>query len=73
MKNALCASILALSLSFAACTDMTKTQQGALSGGALGAAAGAGISAIAGGDAGVGALVGGGLGVLAGGIVGHNK
>jgi len=57
----------------AGCTNMNKTQQGLLSGTALGAAAGAGISALAGGSGTIGALVGGGIGALAGGLYGHNN
>ena len=67
---ALCAS---LTLGPLACTHMNKTQQGAVSGGAIGALAGAGISAIAGGSGTMGALIGGGLGALAGGIYGHDQ
>lgn len=55
------------------CTNMNRTQQGALSGAAGGALLGAGISAIAGGSGSVGALVGGGLGAIAGGLYGHEK
>ena len=56
-----------------ACTNMTKTQQGGLSGAAVGAGAGAGIGALAGGNWAVGAAVGGALGGLAGGLYGHSK
>lgn len=56
-----------------ACTNLSKTQQGTLSGAAGGALLGAGISAVAGGSGTIGALVGGGLGALAGGIYGHSK
>lgn len=55
------------------CTNMNRTQQGALSGGAGGALLGAGINVITGGSATIGALVGGGLGALAGGIYGHQQ
>ena len=55
------------------CTNMNRTQQGALSGAAGGALLGAGISAIADGSGTTGALIGGGLGALAGGLYGHNK
>jgi osmotically inducible lipoprotein OsmB len=56
------------------CTGMTPTQQSTLSGGAIGAAGGAGIAAIAGGNPAVGAVVGGGLGALTGYMIGeHNK
>lgn len=67
---ALSASLL---LGAAGCTNMNKTQQGAFSGGAVGALAGAGISAIAGGSGTLGALIGGGIGAVAGGIYGHEK
>lgn len=64
---------LVLALGGAGCTNLNRTQSGALSGGAIGALGGAGLSAIAGGNAGVGALIGGGLGALAGGVYGHNQ
>lgn len=74
MNKKIIMGLLALSLvSGFGCTNMNKTQQGTLSGAALGAAAGAGIAAIAGGYAGWGALAGAGVGALAGGIIGHNK
>ena len=58
--------------SFGGCTNMSRTQQGALSGGLIGAIAGAGISVITGGSVGTGALIGGGVGALAGGLYGHS-
>lgn len=73
MKRAFIATLLVMCLGFSACTQMTKTQQGALSGGAIGAGAGLGISALTGGSLGVGALVGGGLGAVAGGLYGNQK
>lgn len=60
-------------LSVSACTNMSRTQQGALSGGAIGAGAGLGISALTGGSLGAGALIGGALGGVAGGIYGNQK
>lgn len=51
------------------CTNMTKEQQGTMSGAGVGALAGAGIAAIAGGDGWTGAAVG----AVAGGIVGNIK
>ncbi|WP_312995036.1 hypothetical protein, partial [Achromobacter animicus] len=48
--------------SLAACTNMTKEQQGTVTGGLMGAAAGAGIAAIAGGSAWTGAAIGGAAG-----------
>lgn len=75
MKRALLIGTLAFALAAGGmgCTNMNKTQQGTLSGAALGAAAGAGIAAIAGGYAGWGALAGAGVGALAGGIIGHQR
>ena len=73
MKTKFAAGILALTLAVGGtgCTNLSKTEQGALSGAALGTVAGAGIAAIAGGYAGWGALVGAGAGALAGGILGN--
>lgn len=69
------ATVLCTSLALGAtgCTQMTRTQQGTLSGAGIGALAGAGISAISGGSGTMGALIGGGLGALAGGIYGHER
>lgn len=60
-------AIAAISLPVAACSDMTPTQQRALTGTAGGAAGGALIGAIAG-NAGMGAAIGAGAG-LAGGLL----
>lgn len=73
MKRMLLTSLLVVCLGFSACTNMSKTQQGALSGGAIGAGAGLGISALTGGSLGMGALIGGGLGAVAGGLYGNQK
>ncbi len=74
MKKIALISILALALaSGVGCTNMSKTSQGALSGAALGGAAGAGIAAISGGYAGWGALAGAGIGAIAGGLVGNQQ
>ena len=73
MQQIVITMLLVLCLGFSACTQMTKTQQGALSGGAIGAGAGLGISALTGGSLGVGALIGGGLGAVAGGLYGNQK
>ena len=53
----------------AGCTDMTRTQQGTLSGAAIGAAGGAGIAALSGGSGWTGAAIG----AVAGGIAGNMK
>lgn len=72
MRKVFALCLLALFLAGGAgCTNMNRTQQGTISGAALGALGGAGIAAISGGAAGWGALTGAGLGALAGGIVGH--
>ena len=67
--------ILAMALMFnlGACTNMTKTQQGAVSGAVLGVLTGGAVSIIAGGSGTVGALIGGAAGALAGGIIGHQQ
>ena len=62
--------LLALALgSSVACTSMSKEEQGTYSGAAIGAAAGAGIAAIAGGSGWTGAAIG----AVAGGVVGNIK
>jgi osmotically inducible lipoprotein OsmB len=58
------ALFVAATLSLAACGDTPGER--ALTGGALGAGAGAGVAAISGGHVGTGALVGGGIGALGG-------
>ena len=67
MRNYLIPFGIAAVLTVGGCTNMSATQQGTVSGGLIGAAGGAGIAAIAGGDAGVGAAVG----ALAGGAIGY--
>jgi uncharacterized membrane protein len=59
---------LALILPLAACSGMNRTQQRALSGGAIGAAGGAAIGALTGGSAVTGALIGGAGGAAVGAI-----
>ena len=49
-----------------ACTDMSQREQGALSGAAIGAAAGAGISALTGGNGWTGAVIGAAAGAVVG-------
>lgn len=67
MKKITYLLILALMvLPIAGCTNMSKTQQGTLSGGAIGAGAGLGIAALSGGNLWVGTAVGAGAGALTG-------
>jgi hypothetical protein len=73
MQKIVLSLMIVMLLSASACTNMSRTQQGALSGGAIGAGAGLGISALTGGSLGAGALIGGALGGVAGGIYGNQK
>jgi uncharacterized membrane protein len=61
----------ALVLPLAACEGMTRTQQRALSGGAIGAAGGAALGAVTGGSAVTGALIGGAGGAAVGALTGR--
>ena len=54
-----------------ACSDMSPRTQDTMGGAALGAAGGAGIAAIAGGDAWTGAIIGGAAGGVAGNMRGR--
>ena len=58
--------VASIILPVAGCTNMSKTQQGTLSGGAIGAGAGLGIAALSGGNLWVGTTVGAGAGALTG-------
>ncbi|MDR2724781.1 MAG: cell envelope biogenesis protein OmpA [Candidatus Adiutrix sp.] len=77
MKNKLMATALvaALALGPMACTNMTKTEQGATSGAVGGALIGATIGAIAGGRSGAaaGAAIGGAVGGVGGAIAGNTQ
>jgi hypothetical protein len=64
---------LVAALAVSACTDMTPRQQGTVSGGAMGAAAGAGIASITGGNAWQGAAIGAAVGGTAGYIRGNRQ
>jgi osmotically inducible lipoprotein OsmB len=66
MKKILLALPLVAALTLTGCSGMNTTQQRELSGGAIGAAAGAGITAIAGGNPIWGAIGGAAVGVLGG-------
>lgn len=75
MKSKILLSLSALlCLLFVSCAAGPNTQRGALTGGAIGAAAGAVLGNNLGdGNAGRGALIGAGLGAAAGGAMGHQK
>ncbi len=67
-------SVMALLAVFTlGCAGMTSQQQRTLSGGAIGAAGGAALAAIAGGNAAVGATLGGAAGALTGFILGEQE
>ena len=68
-RTILAAALLATSLGLAACGHSPITR--AVTGGALGAGAGAGVSALTGGSLGTGALIGGGLGAAGGAVTAH--
>lgn len=55
--------------SLCACSGLTRTQQRVLSGGAIGAAGGAVVSAVVGGPVLLGAAVGAGAGAVAGAVI----
>lgn len=58
--------VAAMSLALAACGNSPGSR--AVTGGLLGAGAGAGVSAATGGNVGTGALIGGGLGAVGGAV-----
>ena len=69
MKKITTISLALIAGGLIGCTNMTPQQQGTMSGAAIGAAADAGIAAIAGGSGWTGAAVG----AVAGGVVGNMK
>lgn len=73
MKRALSIALVVSLLFGFGCAGMSDSQQRTMSGGAIGAAAGAGVTAIAGGNALVGGAVGAAAGALTGYIVGETK
>jgi osmotically inducible lipoprotein OsmB len=66
MRTRSIAAVIAVALSVTGCSGMTHQQQRALSGGAIGAAGGAAIGAIAGANPLTGALIGGAGGAAIG-------
>ncbi|MER2517739.1 MAG: hypothetical protein CRU78_12275 [Candidatus Accumulibacter phosphatis] len=73
MKRTGLALATAAALTVLGCTNMTPREQGTVSGAAIGAAAGAGIAAISGGNGWTGAAIGGVIGATAGNIKGKNQ
>ena len=71
-KSATALAIAALFLT-TGCTNLSKTEQGALSGGAIGAGVGAAATAIAGSSIAAGMIVGGAVGAAAGAYTGCKK
>ena len=69
MKRIGMIAAIAAAAGVVSCTNMTPQQQGTVTGAAIGAAAGAGIAAIAGGSGWTGAAIG----AVAGGVVGNIK
>ena len=66
MRKTTTAAALVAALALAGCSGMNNTEQRTLSGGAIGAAAGAAGTAITGGCVWCGAALGGGVGAAAG-------
>ena len=73
MKKFLLLVPVCAALTMTGCSNMNTTQQRELSGGAIGAAAGAGITAIAGGNPIWGAIGGAAAGVLGGYLYDKNQ
>lgn len=69
MKKITALALILAAAGLIGCTNMTTQQQGTVSGAAIGAAAGAGIAAIAGGSGWTGAAIG----AVAGGVIGNIK
>jgi osmotically inducible lipoprotein OsmB len=65
-------TVLALAFAVFGCTGMTRSQQGTLSGAAIGAGGGALFSTIVGGNTLGGAALGAGVGALGGYLVGES-
>jgi hypothetical protein len=72
MQRLFVTAILVLGLGLGGCTGMSSSQQSTLSGGAIGAAAGAGITAVTGGCVACGAAIGGAVGAAGGYLLDQN-
>jgi len=73
VKKTATALVAASLLLTAGCTNLSKTEEGALSGGAIGAGVGAAATAIAGSSIAAGAVIGGAVGAAAGAYTGCKK
>lgn len=73
MKRLLLPAALVGALALAGCSGMNETQQRTLSGGAIGAGAGAAAGLLTGGCMSCGAVIGGGLGAAGGYIYDQTK
>ena len=73
LKRTLFALPVVAAFAIGGCSNMTQGQQRELSGGAIGAAAGAGITAIAGGNPIWGAIGGAAVGTLGGYLYNKNQ
>jgi len=73
MKKTATALAAAAFLLTTGCTNLSNTEQGALSGGAIGAGIGAAATAIAGSSVATGMIVGGAVGAAAGAYSGCKK
>lgn len=65
--------VLTIAGLIAGCSGMNSSQQRMLSGGAIGAGAGAAVGAISGGNAATGAVIGGAAGVAGGYLVDQSE
>ncbi|PZW44961.1 hypothetical protein C8P66_113128 [Humitalea rosea] len=73
MTSRLFASLALITLLLAGCENMSRTQQRALSGGAIGAAGGAVLGAVTGGSLVTGAVLGGAGGAVIGAVTGGGR
>jgi hypothetical protein len=73
MRPIIAAFIIVAFLFTMGCSGLSDKQQKTMTGGLIGAAGGAGIAAIAGGNAGVGAAIGAAAGGLTGYLLGEKK
>jgi osmotically inducible lipoprotein OsmB len=75
MRKVIASALIVAFLGFGSfgCTNMSPTEQGAVSGGVIGAGAGAGIGLLTGGNLVTGALIGGAIGAIGGGLYGNSE